>query len=199
MKKFIAFSIALTFIAASCTVQKRVHNNGYHVTWNTKHKSGKQQEISTNLNSNEGLAKATKTENDNIKLVENNSVTENVKEVKQPITSSTESQKETKSNQSELNAYSSALTEKENDFEAKINTSKLVKEIASNKKIAKKVQKAQKKSDIGDSILNLIYIILLVILIVILLSLIGGLLGSLLSLLILILIIVLILKLLGII
>ncbi len=195
MRNFIAFSIALTFIAGSCTIQKRVHNNGYHVTWNTKHKSRKQQEIRTDLNSNATLAKNTETEKDNIILVDSNSAIENIKEVKHPTTSSNESLRGTKSNQSVLNEYSSAFSEKENDFEAKINTNKLVKEIASNKKI----QKAKKKSDIGDSILNLIYIILLVILIVILLSLIGGLLGSLLSLLFLILIIVLILKLLGII
>jgi len=199
MRNFIAFSIALIFIAASCTIQKRVHNNGYHLTWNNKHKSGKQQEIRTDLNSNATLAKNTDTEKDNIKLLDSNSALENVKEVKHPTTSSAETLKDTKSNQSLLNEYSSALSEKENDFEAKMNTNKLVKEIASNKKIAKKIQKAKKRSDIGDSILNLIYIILLVILIVILLSLIGGLLGSLLSLLFLILIVVFILKLLGII
>lgn len=200
MRNFIAIGIALTFIAASCTVQKRVHNNGYHVAWNIKHKSGKQQEVSTGLNSNESIAKATQKQTNKIKLVESNSAIKNVKEqVKQPTTSSSKVLNETKSNQSLLNTYSSALTEKENDFETKINTSKLVKKIASNKNIGKQIQKTQKKSDFGDIILNLIYIILLIILIVVLLSLIGGLLGSLLSLLFLILIVVFILKLLGII
>ncbi len=46
MKKIVFLSLIILIITTSCSVQKRVYNAGYHITWNHSQKVGDQATIS---------------------------------------------------------------------------------------------------------------------------------------------------------
>jgi len=46
------FSLIIAFVLYSCTMQKRVYNNGYHVEWNKSNRTIKKQELPAELRAN---------------------------------------------------------------------------------------------------------------------------------------------------
>ena len=48
MKKFILALLALTIILSSCSIEKRIHNPGYHIKWNKSNQNFDRQNLTNN-------------------------------------------------------------------------------------------------------------------------------------------------------
>ncbi len=53
MKKLFLLGFTAALLAVSCTVQKRLHTSGYHVTWKGKYKSSDKNDLITKESSND--------------------------------------------------------------------------------------------------------------------------------------------------
>ena len=53
MKKLFLFVFTASLLTVSCTVQKRLHNSGYHVTWKSRYKSFDKNDFITKETSND--------------------------------------------------------------------------------------------------------------------------------------------------
>ena len=53
MKKLFLFVFTASLLTVSCTVQKRLHNSGYHVTWKSRYKSFDKNDLITKETSND--------------------------------------------------------------------------------------------------------------------------------------------------
>ena len=53
MKKLFLFVFTASLLTVSCTVQKRLHNSGYHVTWKSRYKSVDKNDLITKETSND--------------------------------------------------------------------------------------------------------------------------------------------------
>lgn len=53
MKKLFLFVFTASLLTVSCTVQKRLHNSGYHVTWKSRYKSADKNDLITKETSND--------------------------------------------------------------------------------------------------------------------------------------------------
>lgn len=59
--KFLLFTVSIAFVFSSCTVQKRLHNPGYHVQFNNNHKVGKTVDHSLKATEEIGLTQTNST------------------------------------------------------------------------------------------------------------------------------------------
>lgn len=73
MKKLFLLGFTASLLAISCTVQKRLHTSGYHVTWKSKYKSTDKIDLTTKEVSNEEK----KITSEDVALVENAKEIEN--------------------------------------------------------------------------------------------------------------------------
>lgn len=53
MKKLFLLGFTAALLAVSCTVQKRLHTSGYHVTWKSKYKSNDKNDLITKESNND--------------------------------------------------------------------------------------------------------------------------------------------------
>ncbi len=197
MKKQIIFNLLALFLVASCTVQKRVYNNGYHIVWNSKQKVSKESSIASDKAIDEKLIVKNEDEK-NTEIL--NSISENSNINEEDVDNEKEinikSEKTITSKNEEVKPSLSINHIKRNTSNKTFNNkNELLKKIAQSK--IKTQIKKYKSIDLGDLVVKILLIILILILISLLLSLLGGLLGGLLSLILLILLIILILKLIG--
>ena len=64
MKKLLFLGISISLIISSCSIQKRVHNSGFHVTWkNREHSADKNVFLSKTTNGVENLGKISNEDN----------------------------------------------------------------------------------------------------------------------------------------
>ena len=72
IKQISFIALAVTFILSSCTVERRLHNSGFHVKWNKSH-STSETEVSVNENKkvDEVVEISTKSENNEVAVREN--------------------------------------------------------------------------------------------------------------------------------
>jgi uncharacterized membrane protein YqaE (UPF0057 family) len=64
MKKLLFLGISISLLISSCSIQKRVHNSGFHVTWkNREHSADKNEFLSQTTNGVENLAKISNDDN----------------------------------------------------------------------------------------------------------------------------------------
>jgi hypothetical protein len=64
MKKLLFLGISISLIISSCSIQKRIHNSGFHVTWkNREHLVDKNEFLSKNSNGVENLGKISNDDN----------------------------------------------------------------------------------------------------------------------------------------
>ena len=64
MKKILFLGISLSLIISACSIQKRVHNSGFHITWkNREHSSDKNEFLSKTTNESENLVKISNDDN----------------------------------------------------------------------------------------------------------------------------------------
>jgi uncharacterized membrane protein YqaE (UPF0057 family) len=64
MKKLLFLGISISLIISSCSIQKRVHNSGFHVTWkNREHSADKNEFLSKTTNGVENLGKISNDDN----------------------------------------------------------------------------------------------------------------------------------------
>lgn len=185
MKSIIFICSLITIISSSCSIEKRVYNSGYHISWNSKQKSTKEV---TPL-SNKEITSIKKIEINDVKIEK----TENIIGEKE-VVSVNKCKKNPFINKSESSSLVNSIYKSEKKDKSEIKNIEAIKKIVSIKQ-----QKNKKSIELEDLLLKILIIILILILIGVLLSLIGGILGSLLSLLLFILLLYLILKILGVI
>jgi len=59
MKKILFLGISLSLILSACSIQKRVHNSGFHVTWkNREHSADKNEFLSKSTIGSENSVKS---------------------------------------------------------------------------------------------------------------------------------------------
>ena len=63
MKKIVFLGAVISLIATSCTVQKRVYNSGYHVTWNHSQKGEDQEKLVEKISEKEVVSIEIKSNN----------------------------------------------------------------------------------------------------------------------------------------
>ena len=73
MKKLFLLGFTASLLAVSCTVQKRLHTSGYHVTWKSKYKSADKIDLTSKEISNEDK----KINSEDLAIVENAKEIEN--------------------------------------------------------------------------------------------------------------------------
>ena len=73
MKKLFLLGFTASLLAVSCTVQKRLHNPGYHVTWKSRYQSADKNELAKSENNkNEAIENSEDIAlNENAKAIEN--------------------------------------------------------------------------------------------------------------------------------
>ena len=150
MKKLFLLGFTAALLAVSCTVQKRLHNPGYHVTWKSKYKSVDKTDLLTKETSNDEK----KINSEDLAIVENAKEIENEPFV---IINS--------ENSNEAFSYTSTETEKNNKSIAHNSTKNLnsgrekntISKYMAIKKIAKK---ATKSTSSDDDILLILLVIL---------------------------------------
>ena len=184
MKSIIFICSLITIISSSCSIEKRVYNNGYHVTWNS-------------LKTIESKKEKERTEH--------NIPKENIKSL------ICEDEKQIKKERQEKTFYTQKIKEIQKSGRKKTETFLITKISGPNKNKIKELRKkedfsnvrdiAQSKSEnqsstdeLEELILKVLLIILILILIGILLTLLGGILGALFSILLFLLIIYIVLK-----
>jgi len=195
MKKSIYLIICSIIIFSSCSVEKRVYNTGYHISWNSKQKADNKKEsidLKKEIKNEKNSQHKDKYGDEIIQALANSQneleadlIIYNLKSKK--IVSKRELSPKIN------NTTSSLIQTKEKH---NISTLKTIKKISNAKKA---LNKHTSSSGLADILIKLLIIILLLILITILLSLLGGIIGSLLSLLLFLLLLYFLLKLLGVI
>jgi uncharacterized membrane protein YqaE (UPF0057 family) len=82
MRKIIYICLAITLIA-SCTVQKRVHNSGYHVQWKGGYSTADKNEFESNIEGKEENLITSDVKNNKVEeiLLANSSTGNNIEEV----------------------------------------------------------------------------------------------------------------------
>lgn len=176
---------------SACSIEKRVYNSGYHISWNSKQKSIKEVKAL----SNEDIVGNKKIEGNDVEI-ENS---ENLIDKNEVILAKT-NENESFIIENESPSFVNSIFKNETENKSEEKNLEAINKIQTIKKIAKiKNHQSKKSVDLEDLILKLLLIILILILIGLLLSLLGGLLGSLLSLLLFLVLLYLILKILGVI
>jgi hypothetical protein len=189
MKNIIYIGCIISIIISSCSIEKRVYNSGYHISWNSKQKSVKEVKVL----SNKEITENSISEINDLELEksEKPNKTNNV-------TLARTTKKELLTNVNESPSFTNSIYKKEEKSKSKAKNLEKINKIQTIKKIAKlKHHQSKKSTDLEDLILKLLVIILILILIALLLSLLGGVLGALFSILLFLLIIYLILKILD--
>jgi uncharacterized membrane protein YqaE (UPF0057 family) len=151
MKKLFLLGFTASLLAVSCTVQKRLHNPGYHVTWKSKYQSADKNEVSKNENNqNEAIENSEDVAlNENAKAIENEPFVI-INSKKSNDSFSYTSNKTKRQNETFLNNSSKSLIAK--------NQENKVSKHAAIKKIAKKASRSS--SQYEDDILFLLLLVL---------------------------------------
>lgn len=188
MKKIFVIGLLTSLLFSACSIEKRVYNNGYHVTWNSiKTIEPKKEKDTTENNIPKKNIKSLICEDENQIEKESQEKTfykQKIKEIQTSERKKTETFLINKISGPKKNKIKE-LREKKDDFSH-------VRNITQSK------SKNQSSTDeLEELILKVLLIILLLILIGILLSLLGGILGVLFSILLFLLIIYIVLKILG--
>lgn len=148
MKKIFYLALTISLISLSCSVEKRIYNSGYHVTWkNGKHKSN-QNDVTAKYE----IQKTEIAESEEI-VKSNNSI---IKESSNQSVGLNNGIKFEKSVSSESKAKSSTITSFKDGFK-KIDLKKRVNHFSKKEIIKKVVQKSSsKKQDDTELILMVI-------------------------------------------
>ena len=191
MKNLVYLGVILMLTLSACSIEKRVYNSGYHISWNSKQKSIKEVKAL----SNEDIVGNKKIESNDVEIEKS----ENLIDKNEVLLAKT-NENESFIIKNESPSFVNSIFKNEKEDKSEIKNLEATNKIQTIKKIAKiKSLQSKKSVDLEDLILKLLLIILILILIGLLLSLLGGLLGSLLSLLLFLVLLYLILKILGVI
>ncbi len=141
MKKLIYLSFAISIVIASCTIEKRIYNDGYHVSWkNHQSATSEKNEIAQNKTVQTNKAEAINTNSEiseltSVQKEENNFVAE--------VSKSTENKKnsfETKANRFNSIVETSAGIKADKSFQKSAKNAVI-------KNIAKKASTSKKSDD----------------------------------------------------